>query len=322
MKNEHLIVGYLTGSLSTTETKQFNDLLVSDSVFKEEFQRYQEIWLSSEQVSYPKISEFNVEANWSEFTKLTETRTNKTKIIKPNFYRAFYRVAAVVLLVISSLFVYKQFDTQGFESGIVYTNQNQTTMQGLDDGSLVYLSDHSKLNVDEQFNREDRKLRLDGKAFFVVKPDIDRVFEVVTDHLTATVKGTTFLVRTDDHSTSVGVNTGIVEVHVGNQTVTLMAGEQLDFSYINGGVVSRSNFKSSEVNAMKMQTSDYYDTPLKVILEELKRYKGIHIKAPKSIENQRFTLQLSKLPNEQIVHTIETLTHTKATQEGEIYILK
>ena len=113
-------------------------------------------------------------------------------------------------------------------------------VQGLSDGSHVYLDNQSLLNIDKHFNRSSRKVRLNGKAFFVVKPDKDRVFEVVTNHLTATVKGTTFLVRTDDHSSSVGVNTGIVEVHVGNQTVTLTAGDQIDFTADNGGVVTRS----------------------------------------------------------------------------------
>ena len=164
-------------------------------------------------------------------------------------------------------------------------------------------------------------MRLNGKAFFVVKPDKDRVFEVVTNHLTATVKGTTFLVRTDDHSASVGVNTGIVEVHVGNQTVTLTAGEQFDFTADNGGMVSRSKLDDSALKSFKHQVLDYYDTPLKVILSDLKESTGLEVIAPKSIENEKFTMELAGSSIDEIIQTIELVTNLKASKEGQTYTL-
>lgn len=312
----------MTGSLSDSERKQCDALLKEDAAFKAELEAYQAVWLAADTAKFPGLDRFNAQESWTSFEQMTSDTRPKTVVLRPNYYRAFYRVAAVVLLIVSSLFVYQQFGTQGFEAGITYTNEAEKTVQGLEDGSYVYLSDNSSLEMDQQFNQDDRKLRLDGKAFFVVKPDKDRTFEVVTDHLTATVKGTTFLVRTDDHSATVGVNTGIVEVHVGNQTVTLFAGDQLDFSYNDGGVVSRSNFDPNDLSALKSQVTDYYDTPLKVILEDLRKAKNLHIQAPKDVENQRYTLELSGIPTNQIVETIEVVTNTTASLVGDIYVLK
>ena len=322
MSNEDLIVRYLVGSLSSEEQASFDALYASSEDFRTEVASYQMVWEASADVDFTSSLTFNAEANWKQFEEKAMPSVSQTKIFKPNFHRAFYRVAAVVLLIVSSLFVYQQFGTQNFEEGIVYTNQTKSSVQGLEDGSYVYLADNSNLKMDKRFNRRSRKLRLDGKAFFVVKPDKDRVFEVATDHLTATVKGTTFLVRTDDHSTSVGVNSGIVEVHVGNQTVTLKAGDQLDFSYNMGGVVSRSQFKQSDLNTLKSSVTDYYDTPLKVILDGLKTNRNLSIKTTKDIENQRYTLELSQSSDAQILETIAAVTQTTVVQNGDFYELK
>jgi ferric-dicitrate binding protein FerR (iron transport regulator) len=322
LSNEDLIVRYIVGSLSNEEQASFDALMLADEAFRNEVEAYRQVWEASADVDFTSSLTFNADANWKQFTKETAMPAKSIKIFKPNFHRAFYRVAAVVLLIVSSLFVYQQFGTQNFEDGIVYTNQTKSSVQGLEDGSYVYLADNSNLKMDKRFNRRSRKLRLDGKAFFVVKPDKDRVFEVATDHLTATVKGTTFLVRTDDHSTSVGVNTGIVEVHVGNQTVTLTAGDQLDFSYNMGGVVSRSIFKKDDLNSLKSSVTDYYDTPLKVILSGLQMNRNLSIKVSESIENQRYTLELSNSSDEQILQTLAAVTQTKLVKNGDFYELK
>lgn len=322
LERERLIISRLTGNLSGEEQERFQDLMVTDASFKAEYEKYLQVWDASEVVQSSTDKEFDSKLAWDDFEDLKSPVKKKTRIIKPEFIKTFYRVAAVVLLVLSSVLIYNQFNVEGFEAGVVFTNDKQNTVQGLKDGSMVYLSDHSSLEIDKSFNRDDRKMRLDGKAFFVVKPDKDRVFEVVTNHLTATVKGTTFLIRTDDHSASVGVNTGIVEVHVGNQTVLLHAGDQLDFSYNKGGVVSRSKFDSGEVNDLKELVMDYYDTPLKVILDNIKSNLDLEIKAPENLENQRFTVELSGVSNDQIVETIAFITRTTASQDGEIYVLK
>ena len=320
MNREELMYGYLMQSLTPEEEEQFVSQLANDLSFAKQYERVLAIWDASSHSEYTSPKTIDVAANWEAFEKQM-TPITPVRQLKRNYFRTFYRVAAVVLLVLSSLFVVNQFKGDSFSPGLVFETQTNTMVQGLSDGSHVYLDNQSLLNMDKHFNRSSRKMRLNGKAFFVVKPDKDRVFEVVTNHLTATVKGTTFLVRTDDHSSTVGVNTGIVEVHVGNQTVTLTAGDQIDFTADNGGMVTRSKLDDSALKSFKHQVLDYYDTPLKVILSDLKESTGLEVIAPKSIENEKFTMELAGSSIDEIIQTIELVTNLKASKEGQTYTL-
>ena len=319
MKHEQLIYGYLMQSLTSEEEETFVALMADDKSFAQAYEQAQQVWDASSQATFPSGVSFDAAKGWDAIAQ-----TNQPVAIQPlkrNYFKSFYRVAAVVLLVLSSLFVVNKFKGDSFSPGLVFETQTNSMVQGLSDGSHVYLDNQSLLNIDKHFNRSSRKMRLNGKAFFVVKPDKDRVFEVVTKHLTATVKGTTFLIRTDDHCSSVGVNTGIVEVHVGNQTVTLTAGDLIDFTAENGGVVTRSLLDSENPKSFKQKVLNYYDTPLKVILEDLKESTGLVVKAPKSIENQRFTMELSSASTKEIIETIELVTNRKAVKKGQSYTL-
>jgi len=319
MKHEQLIYGYLMQSLTSEEEETFVALMADDKSFAQAYEHAQQVWDASSQATFPSGVSFDAAKGWDAIAQ-----TNQPVAIQPlkrNYFKSFYRVAAVVLLVLSATFIVKTISQDDFVSGEIVETFDNSKIYGLTDGSHVYIDNQSKLNIDKQFNRSSRKVRLNGKAFFVVKPDKDRVFEVVTNHLTATVKGTTFLIRTDDHSSSVGVNTGIVEVHVGNQTVTLTAGDQIDFTAENGGVVTRSLLDSENLKSFKQKVLNYYDTPLKVILEDLKESTGLVVKAPKSIENQRFTMELSSASTKEIIETIELVTNRKAVKKGQSYTL-
>jgi transmembrane sensor len=319
MENEKLIYGYLMQSLSSEEEERFVSLLAEDPSFAKLYEQLQAVWDASGQVQFNDSVSYNTSEAWDAFEKMPKTPT--VVPVRPMYFKTLYRVAVVGLLVLSTLFVVRTITGDRFTPGVVYETQTNSKIQGLSDGSHVYLDNQSELSIDKQFNRLSRKMRLNGNAFFVVKPDKNRVFEVVTSHLTASVKGTTFLVRTDDHSSTVGVNTGIVEVHVGNQTVTLTAGDQIDFTADNGGVVTRSQLDVDQLNLFKGEVLDYYDTPLKVILSDLKQSIGLDIVSPKSIENQKFTMELAGASEDQIIETIELVTNLKATKKGQTYTL-
>lgn len=320
MDNRDLIYRHLLGSLSPEETIHVEELLKSDTAFQQEYQEYKDLFEASSAIKFEDKSPFDTHAAWSKFeTAISEKAPQKSSPRK--LWTSLYRVAAVVLLSLSFYVFINKWNSNSFTPGLVYESTKKQTVQGLVDGSQIYLGTSTDLVLDQAFNQEDRKMRLNGKAFFVVKPDKNRVFEVVTNHLTATVKGTTFLIRTDDHSTSVGVNTGIVEVRVGNQTVTLVAGEQLDFTTDNGGMVSRSMFNETALKEFQSNAMDFYDTPLSVILQRLKESKGINIVAPKDWAEEKYTMELSNATVDQIIQTIELTTGHKVVKNEDFYSL-
>lgn len=320
MNKETLIARYLDGSITDEEHKVFDNLMATDSEFAVEFANYQKIWEISSALNVDD-SEFNVTASWNQWMDKDTKDVVKPMYTRP-WFQSFARVAAVVVIALSSYFVFHKYTSDSFNLGLVHETKQDNQVVGLSDGSHVYLDDVSELVIDRSFNEESRTMRLNnGKGFFVVKPDKDKAFEVVTDHLTAIVKGTTFLVRTDDHSASVGVNTGVVEVHVGNQTVTLRAGDQIDFDASNGGVVTRSVFKKEAFETLQSESFKYHDTPLKVVLNDLLAVKGLKIIVSESLESQRFTLALNQSSSDDIVNTIAIAAGMQYKKEANAYIL-
>ena len=62
----------------------------------------------------------------------------------------------------------------------------------LSDGTSVWLNADSRLEFPEAFAGKERRVRLQGEAYFEVAKDASRPFIVETDYFTTTVHGTTF----------------------------------------------------------------------------------------------------------------------------------
>jgi ferric-dicitrate binding protein FerR (iron transport regulator) len=84
----------------------------------------------------------------------------------------------------------------------------------LEDGTLVKLNAGSRLLFPDSFLENQRKVTLEGEAFFEVSRDEQRPFIVQTEELTTIVLGTSFNVKSysDEAETSVAVVSGKVKV--------------------------------------------------------------------------------------------------------------
>lgn len=83
----------------------------------------------------------------------------------------------------------------------------------LPDGSQVWLNADSKISFPEQFLGKERKVKVEGEAFFQVTKDMKHPFVVSTNFFTTTVHGTTFNVNAYSAKTaSVTLVTGSVAV--------------------------------------------------------------------------------------------------------------
>lgn len=324
MNKEILIVRHLNGTLSKEEKVDFTYLMESDMNFKTSVEQSMAVWKTSESIK--PSSDVNVDLAWKEFEELNNNRRytveQTSKPVKMWNWRMLTRVAAVALIILASVIALNQSRRDDFQAGLTYTAEdNHDLLLSMADGSEAFLAGNSQLEIEDEYNRERRTTRLSGTAFFVVKPDKDKVFEVVTDHLKTIVKGTTFLVRTNDHSTTVGVQTGVVEVLVGNQTEILMAGEQVTVSS-PGGMIERSDLIGKDVAALKGATRAFKNAPLSSILSHVEILYSVKIEADEKLLNQLFTVDFGTADTEEMLDILKTLTQTTVHKKGEIYVLK
>lgn len=97
----------------------------------------------------------------------------------------------------------------------------------LSDGTEVWMNADSKLEFPEHFTGNQRKVKLQGEAYFQVAKDTDHPFIVETEYFNTTVLGTTFNVKAySAKDANIVLIEGSVEVTVGKHSKLLNPNQQ------------------------------------------------------------------------------------------------
>ncbi|WP_372919176.1 FecR family protein [Salegentibacter sp.] len=82
----------------------------------------------------------------------------------------------------------------------------------LNDGSKIFLNSGSKISYPEDF-KKDRRITLEGEAFFEVAPNPEKPFRIKTGNTNTTVLGTSFNINAySKGKEKISVSSGVVEV--------------------------------------------------------------------------------------------------------------
>lgn len=123
--------------------------------------------------------------------------------------KTFYKVAVcLALLLASSLSFYFGSEwTNGTDTlEQCYTNVNGKSQVTLPDGTIVWLHSNTTLSYKNDFNRNNRTVRLQGEAYFEVTQDKQNRFIVHTGGVDVTVYGTKFNVFSKPDKEEVNVS--------------------------------------------------------------------------------------------------------------------
>jgi len=153
---------------------------------------------------------------------------------------------------------------------ITATGEQRTVT--LDDGSMVRLAPGSALRV--SYARDSRNVELlSGEAYFEVRRDPARPFNVRSDNAAVTVLGTGFDVRQGDSGTDVAVKHGRVRVASADAmhgSVILGAGQWAHMSH--SGQIASGSGSAELVGAWTDRRITAVDRPLSEVLADLRRY--------------------------------------------------
>ncbi|WKN45702.1 FecR family protein [Tunicatimonas pelagia] len=211
-------------------------------------------------------------------TPSTQTRTRKA-------ISSYLRVAAILCVAIGAgLIIHLNTpSTAKVELPVVSTvtkenPKGQRIKFQLPDGSIVWLNADSRLDFPEQFSAQVRMVHLRGEAFFEVKHDEARPFDVVINDKSVRVLGTSFNVRSfpdDDHTLAVSLVSGKVSVRRdADQEHTLSPGEQVVY-HRHEAIVQV--FDPEEVIAWKKGILRFRDSSLSQVKAILERWYGINV---------------------------------------------
>lgn len=313
---DELLVKFLLKETSPEEDRQVKDWIAADPTHEKQFSDFSVIWNTSKNLeSKSKVDE---NAAWERFKQRAgERKATPEPVIRP-IQRSFgwLKVAATVILVsLISLLLFRKSETQ-------LTANNKVITETLPDGSVVTLNKNSSLTYSSSILGKKRRVELaKGEVFFNVKPDKSKPFIISSGEVSVEVVGTSFNVKHKGSTTEVIVETGIVKVSEGSETVVLHAGDK----------VFVDSQQRLQVEKSTDQLHNYYrsnifvanNTPLWRVVEILNEAYNARI----IIENpelRQLTLTTT-FKNESLAETLRIISETfniSVTQKDNQIILK
>ncbi len=275
----HIIEKYLSAPDDATVRAEFEAWLDDDPAHKALYEKYLRLLerikgAEPENIPDKEIVWSRLEKEMAGNTRPGNVHTLGGEAKSHSFMRPVWVAAAAVLLAVAG-YVFLQ---QPFSAPSEFaTTVAETKTVKLPDGSVVRMNADSRLRLAETYGESDRRVFLQGQAFFKVQNN-GLVFLVETDHGTVTVVGTEFDVNSRYQRTEVIVREGIVRLKdvAGRDSVELTVNErgiaaagdrgileeQVDAGYLIGWLDDRFVF---------------HKTPLDEAVDELERRYGVKI---------------------------------------------
>lgn len=243
--NDDLLVKYLLKECTVAETMQVEAWIAASASNKKYFAELETIWQQSKELEVK--SDIDTDAAWERFNRKIKTADYSSAPAKKSF--PWLRIAAIfILLAVATWFAIDIMQKNSASNQLVSVNSGAIIRTDtLPDASVVVINKNSTLAYEKKFSGKDRKVTLNGEAFFSVSKDKSKTFIIKANDVEIKVIGTSFNVKTDPSLTEVIVETGIVKVKNAEAEFELHAGEMIRLE------------KSKMIASKEKVTSKLYD---------------------------------------------------------------
>lgn len=295
MEENYTLAKWLNNELEGEELKSFEA--------SEDFAVYQKIKNYSAQLQTPDFDEQKM------FQKILKQPKASSKVVAINTW--FLRIAAVVVLSLGITFALRNFAT-----ATEVTNSGTTAQFLLPDNSEVVLNSGSEIEYNKWNWNNNRKLSLEGEAYFKVAKG--KTFEVETSLGKVTVLGTQFNVKNRKNRIDVTCYEGKVQVNYQKEQLILTPGQSVAFA--NGDKIEVTNPDKNQPEWLNKQVR-FSQENLTAIIEELNRQYATQIEYKGHPTNQVFTGIVPTDNLEVALEIIATTYHLKISKIGDSKIV-
>ncbi len=322
---DDLLVKHLTGEATEAEMLQVEQWLADDEANKHYFEHFKLIW--EESVQLASVTAVDEHAAWQRFQNRVQEGSFETqKTARVWSMNAPLMRAAIVTGLIIGIAVLMYFLFQNNPGNVIRMATIQAadavTADSLPDGSIVTLNKHSQISFPEKFPGKKRSLQLNGEAFFNVKPNKEKPFEVHTNNVTITVVGTSFNVRSRGDTTEIIVETGVVKVATEKQTVVLTAGQKA-LTSLNQTILQKEANTDQLYNYYRSKKFVCDETPLWKLVEKLNEAYNVQIVfGNDALASLPLTTTFDNEPLDEILNIIKSTFNISVTKEKGKIILR
>lgn len=240
---------------------------------------------------------------------------------KPFLREYIYKTAAAVLILVtfSGLMWWGRMQEQRIEESVPVAVRKENpsgrkSVLVLPDGSKVTLNAASVLTYSPDFGDVDRTVNIEGEAFFEVKEDIRRPFNVISGNIMTTALGTSFNVRAfqSEQTLKVSLRTGKVKV-VNISDDSLEQAQLLEPG--EGFVIQKSGRGMEKIDIDPIMEFGWKDgvlvfkgSNLQEVVRSLERWYGVTIEV-KGKPSKEWRVD-SKFDNESLEQVLQGLSFT------------
>ncbi len=229
-------------------------------------------------------------------------------------------VAAMVILTIG-VFFYSQKASVPLDLGDVQVINMTKTIQKLvlSDGSTVWLNPKGRIIYPQKFTSVQRKIRMDGEAFFEVTPDPKRPFIIYSGNVITRVWGTSFRIRAYENiPVEVSVLTGKVSVQLQTKEDSeLILLPQQTATYLEDTDILKKSIedKNSDMSIWQKETLTFDNEPIRDVIKVLNTQFNVKI----SIADEKLLDYVLKADfNDQSLPSILEMLRKSLNVENEI----
>lgn len=161
----------------------------------------------------------------------------------------------------------------------------------LPDGTKVWLNAGSSLKYPMSFAKNERRVRLEGEAFFEVTKDSARPFKVLSKGQEIEVLGTAFNVNAYPDNTTIKTTLVKGKVKLSNnnrysEAIYLLPGQQS--TNTNNGKIQLANVDTAPFTAWKEGLFYFDETPLSDALQQIGRWYNVEVKYKGEVPQTHF----------------------------------
>lgn len=221
------LVKYLLQEASAAERRQVETWIAADATNQRYFEQFRLIWERSRQLA--ATGTVDAEMAWQRFQqRVNNPASANAKVLSIDSRFMIQRIAAILVAAVAIIAILYFFSERGAsDKPVTFATTQNSGADTLSDGSVITLNKNSSLTYPQKFRKDNRTVALKGEAFFNITPDKKKPFVIKVNGLTIKVVGTSFNIRTAGEMTEVVVETGIVEVSNGHQTISVAPKEKI-----------------------------------------------------------------------------------------------
>jgi len=320
---EAIMVKSLQGQASAAEEQRLRDWLSKAEERQRHYEQVKNLWDTAAGIDFKLDPDTGRE--WELLAARLPASGEKSGARALRFPYWRFAAAAVVLAGLLGLAVL-YFNSPGGPAVV----QEFSTLPGerqdvqLPDGTLAALNASSRLQLLEGFNKQERRLRLQGEGYFQVASDAEKPFIVEAGEANVQVVGTAFNLNAYQESNAIRltVREGSVRFSASETETTrpVAAGNAAELDKASGRI--RSIPFDERAAAWQAGILVFDNTPWKEVIRSLERYYAVGITDETGLKEKRYSATFDNLPLEETLQVMQATLGFAAERKGGQLILK